>query len=120
MVEAGVKELSIGVQSFYTKNLRTLGRRHTVEDSLEAIENSRKACFDFINIDMMYMLPGETLKEWIQDLKTAAEQDVDEITAYPLLVTHYTPMYRMLKNGSLRPQPDKKTFKKCFMLHSMF
>jgi len=114
LIEAGITELSIGVQSFHKKNLKILGRANSVEDSLEAIENARKAGFKFINIDMMYMLPGQTIEDWIQDLEISAEQDVDEITTYPLLITHYTPMYQRLKNGSLEPQPNKRTFKRMF------
>ncbi len=114
LVEAGIKELSIGVQSFHKKNLKILGRTHSVEDSLEAIENARKAGFNFINIDLMYMLPGQTVDDWIQDLEIAAEQDVDEITTYPLLVTHFVPIYQRLKDGSLESQPSKRVFKRMF------
>jgi len=114
LIEAGITELSIGVQSFHKKNLKILGRANSVEDSLVAIKNARKAGFNFINIDLMYMLPGQTIEDWIQDLEIAVEQDVDEITTYPLLITHYTPMYQRLKNGSLEPQPDKRTFKRMF------
>jgi len=113
-VEAGIKELSIGVQSFHRSNLKILGRTHSVEDSLGAIENTRKAGFKFINIDLMYMLPGQTVEDWIQDLEIAVEQNVNEITTYPLLVTRYTPMYHRLKNDSLEPQPNKRAFKRMF------
>ena len=113
-VEAGIEELSIGVQSFRRGNLKILGRTHSVEDSLEAIENARKAGFKFINIDLMYMLPGQTVDDWIQDLEIAAEQDVDEITTYPLLVTHFVPIYQRLKDGSLESQASKRVFKRMF------
>jgi oxygen-independent coproporphyrinogen-3 oxidase len=113
-VEAGIKELSIGVQSFHRRNLKILGRTHSIEDSLEAIENARKAGFKFINIDLMYMLPGQTVDDWIQDLEIAAEQDVDEITTYPLLITRFVPMYQKLKRGSLESQPNKRVFKRMF------
>jgi len=113
-VEAGIKELSIGVQSFRKGNLKMLGRTNSVEDSLGAIENARRAGFKFVNIDMMYMLPGQTVEDWIQDLEIAAEQDVDEITTYPLLLAGHVPMYQRFKNGSLKPQPSKRVFKKMF------
>lgn len=76
LIEAGIKEISIGVQSFYQNNLRVLGRRHNAEESLAAIRNARKAGFDFINIDMMYMLPGQKVEDWAKDLTIACEQDV--------------------------------------------
>ena len=113
-VGAGVKELSIGVQSFHKTGLKALGRTHSVEDSLEAIENAQKAGFNFINIDLMYMLPGQTVDDWIQDLEIAVEQDVDEITTYPLLITHFVPIYQRLKGSSLESQPSKRVFKRMF------
>jgi len=87
--ESGVDEISIGVQSFFRHNLKMLGRRHSVEESLEAVEKCKDADFKLINIDMMYMLPNQTVDSWIHDLKLAAELAVDQITCYPLLVPHY-------------------------------
>lgn len=112
--DAGIDEVSIGVQSFFSHNLRLLGRRHRVEDSLEAIENARNAGFKLINIDMMYMLPAQTSDEWGSDVKIAAEQTVDEVTIYPTLIVPYAPAHKMLKEGKLEPQPDKGTFKRMF------
>lgn len=112
--DAGIDEVSIGVQSFFSHNLKLLGRRHSVEDSLEAIENARNAGFKLINIDMMYMLPAQTLSEWVSDIKIAAEQGIDEITIYPTLVAPYVPAYKLLKEGKIKPQPDKGTFKQMF------
>lgn len=84
--ESGVNEISIGVQSLFRDNLKMLGRRHDVEESLEAIEKCRDTGFKLINIDMMYMLPGQSINSWIHDLKLASELDSDQITRYPLLV----------------------------------
>jgi len=38
LIEAGITELSIGVQSFHKKNLKILGRANSIEDSLEAVK----------------------------------------------------------------------------------
>jgi len=112
--EVGVEEISIGVQSFFKPNLRILGRRHTVEDSLEAVENCRKADFKLINIDMMYMIPAQSVDGWVHDLKLAAEQDVDQITCYPLLITPYSRMHDMMKTGKVPEQPEMKEFKQMY------
>lgn len=77
LVDAGVNEVSLGVQSFNEKMLRNLGRRHTVEDSLKAIENLRNAGVKYLNIDMMYMIPSrlpdkpQSIHEWEIDLRNA-------------------------------------------------
>lgn len=112
--DAGIEELSIGVQSFFVNNLKLLGRRHSVEDSLQAIENAQNVGFKLINIDMMYMLPGQSLDEWTYDIKMATQQGVSEVTIYPTLIVPYVPAYEMLKQGRIKPQPDKRTFKQMF------
>ncbi|MEM3466798.1 MAG: coproporphyrinogen-III oxidase family protein, partial [Candidatus Jordarchaeales archaeon] len=112
--ENGVDEISIGVQSLFKTNLRMLGRRHGVEESLEAVERCRDAGFKLINVDMMYMLPEQSTDSWIHDLKLASELGPDQITCYPLLVPHYTPFYKMIKEGKVQEQPNMKEFKRMY------
>ncbi len=112
LIDAGISEVSLGVQSLNPKMLRVLGRRHRIEDSLRAIENLRGAGCKYINIDLMYMVPGQTLEDWVRDLEMAAQLDVDEITCYPTLVTPQSPGYRLIKSGRIPPQPDMKVFKR--------
>jgi len=109
-----VDEISIGVQSFFKPNLKVLGRRHGVEESLEAIEKCRGADFKLINIDMMYMLPNQEVDSWIHDLKLALELAPDQITCYPLLVPHYTSFYRLIRDGRVPEQPGMKECKRMY------
>ena len=52
---AGVNRISIGVQSFSDKTLEVLERRHTVEQSENAIKIARKY-IDDVGIDLMYSI----------------------------------------------------------------
>ncbi len=110
LIDSGVYEVSLGIQSFNPKMLKSLGRRHSIEDSLKSIRNLRNAGCEYINIDLMHMVPGQSLQEWIDDLEIASEQDVDEITCYPTLITPYCIGYKLIKSNKL-DQPDNKTFK---------
>lgn len=112
LIDNGVEEISLGVQSFNSKLLKILGRRHAGEDSLRAVENIRNAGCKYINVDLMYMIPGETLNEWISDLQIASTLDVDEITCYPTLVTSYSAGYKLIKSGKIPPQPNKRIFRR--------
>jgi len=112
LVDNGVNEVSVGVQSFNPRILKILGRRHTVNDSSVAIENLRNAGCKYINIDLMYMVPTQTINDWMLDLEIASQQKVDEITCYPTLITPYAIGYKLIKEGKIPPQPDSKTFKK--------
>ncbi|RLG47912.1 MAG: hypothetical protein DRN92_02180 [Thermoproteota archaeon] len=114
LMEAGVNELSLGVQSFFRENIRLLGRRHSVEDSIDAIENLEGAGFRSVNIDMMYMLPGQTIEDWVEDLRIALEFEPAQITAYPLLVVSYRPMYKMMMERRVQKQPSMREFRKMY------
>ncbi len=111
LVDAGVKEFSLGIQSFHHHLLSGLGRRHSVEDSIKAYENLRGAGAKYINIDLMYMIPGQSLQEWIDDLEKAADLGPDEITVYPTLVLENNIGYKMIREGRLPEQPGMDTFK---------
>ncbi len=67
---AGVTRLSIGVQSFNDRHLQALGRVHDRAQALAAVEEAAQA-FDTFNLDLMYALPGQTMAELDEDLRTA-------------------------------------------------
>lgn len=111
LVDAGINEFSLGVQSFHPELLSRLGRRHSVEDSIRAYENLRSAGAKYINIDLMYMIPGQSLQQWIEDLEKGADLRPDEITVYPTLVLENSIGYNMIKEGRLPEQPGMDVFK---------
>jgi len=111
LVEHGVAEVSLGGQSSSVSSLKKLGRHHSWETSLKAVKNLRRAGVERINMDLMFMVPGQSLEEWEKDLELAAQQDLDEITVYPTLITEYCPSYKLVERGEIN-QPDKSTFRK--------
>lgn len=84
--EAGINRLSIGVQSFVAQEIRTLGRRHTVEDVRHAVECGREAGIRSISIDLMFAVPQQTPQSWRHSLETAISLGVDHISAYGLTI----------------------------------
>jgi len=79
----GVNRLSIGIQSFNPSMLRSLGRIHDGEEARRAI-GIAQAHFDNINLDLMYALPQQTLREAEQDIDTAAGFGTAHVSAYQL------------------------------------
>ena len=61
--KVGVNRLSLGVQSLRSDNLTFLGRSHSRENALQAIEISDKF-FSRRSFDLMYTLPNQTLEAW--------------------------------------------------------
>ncbi len=79
----GVNRLSIGIQSFNPAHLQALGRIHDGEEARRAI-GIAQAHFDNINLDLMYALPRQTLREAEQDINTAAGFGTTHLSAYHL------------------------------------
>lgn len=88
-----VNRLSFGVQSFNEKNLKFLNRNHNKEDIFNVIENAKKIGFKNINIDLIYALPNQTLKELENDLDLFLKLDVPHISTYSLIIEPNTIIY---------------------------
>ena len=54
----GVNRISLGVQSWDDRHLKTLGREHNAAQAAESFQTLREAGFDNLNIDLMFGLPG--------------------------------------------------------------
>ena len=76
MKDHGVDRISLGVQSFDDQVLRQMGRAHSHQESMQAIENIRKAGFDNIYIDLIYGYPGQTIEKWAEEMLYAKELDL--------------------------------------------
>lgn len=90
---AGVNRLSIGIQSFNAKQLKTLGRVHSSDEAERAIRMARKAGFRNINLDMMFALPGQSLSAAQQDLQRLIEAEPEHISYYQLTIEPNTYFY---------------------------
>ena len=81
---AGVNRLSLGVQSLDPAELRTLGRRHGPADVTDAVAESRAARFRSVNLDLLYDVPGQSLRSWEWTLHAALRLEPDHVSAYAL------------------------------------
>ncbi len=87
-----VNRISIGVETFNDKYLTFLNRHHTKEESINTI-NLVKKYFDTINIDLMYAIPGETLKELESDIDILLNLDIPHISTYSLIIEENTKLF---------------------------
>ena len=82
---AGVTRLSIGVQSFNDRHLQAIGRVHDGAQARAAVEEAARA-FDTFNLDLMYALPGQTLAELEQDVRSALAFAPPHLSIYHLTI----------------------------------
>ncbi len=92
--QAGINRLSIGIQSFQPKLLKTLGRIHNREEAIHAVDKSRAAGFDNINLDLMHGLPEQSLDMAMADLTLAMTLNPEHLSWYQLTIEPNTEFYR--------------------------
>jgi putative oxygen-independent coproporphyrinogen III oxidase len=91
--EAGINRVSLGAQSFNARALNALGRIHSAEDTLRAVEELRAAKLDNFNLDLMYALPEQTREEAQDDLVKAIALAPAHISYYHLTLEPGTVFY---------------------------
>ena len=93
--DCGVNRLSIGIESFNEEKLKFMERQHTFEEAKYAMKLARYYGFNNINVDLMYGIPGETLKVLKKDLDMILELNPDHISTYSLIVEDHTKVGNM-------------------------
>jgi len=99
--------ISLGVQSFDDKELKLLNRRHDAQSAIHAVSLLQKGGFENISIDLMYGLPGQSMKTWKKTLRQAIDLQVQHISAYHLTYENGTPFYQQLREGSFTPVDEE-------------
>ena len=105
--QAGVKRLSLGVQSLDDAQLKFLGRNHSADEARRAIAVA-SAVFDRLSIDLIYALPGQTVAGWSAAMTEALDMGFEHVSPYQLTIAEGTAFARATERGSLVP-PDEDT-----------
>ena len=97
----GVNRVSIGVQSFDTEIRQSSGRldsRETVIDRLKLISSYDQAS---IIVDIIFGLPGQSLKSFIEDLAMIDSLPISGMDLYQLNLFGNSPMAKAIQNGTV-------------------
>lgn len=106
MKHYGVNRLSLGVQTFNNRLLRSLGRTHVEKDIKRAVDDANRLGIKSVSIDLMYHLPTQTLEECQYDLEQAVQLNINHISSYSLILEPKTQFYNLYKKGMLQ-MPDE-------------
>ena len=105
LLEAGFNRVSLGVQSLAPPVLKWLGRAHTPQQAVAALEAAKAAGFDHVNADLIFGTPGETQADWRASLEGVLDTGVDHVSTYALQVEERTPLAAWVARG-VRQAPD--------------
>lgn len=113
--DSGINRLSLGFQSANRNELELLGRNHSLQDVSQAVEFARLAGIRNLNLDLIYGLPNQTLKQWENTLKVALSYDVEHLSLYSLTIEEGTPLNEWIRLGRY-PSPDADFAADCYEL----
>lgn len=97
--DLGVTRLSIGVENFDDDILKVNGRAHLSKDIHRAVEVSRKAGFDQINIDLIAGMVNETEDNWRECVRKVIDMGPECVTIYQLEVPYNTTIYKEMRSS---------------------
>jgi oxygen-independent coproporphyrinogen-3 oxidase len=83
---AGIDRVSLGVQSFNTRELARTGRKHTAEVVASEVAILREAGIGNFNVDLIAGLPGQTLESWNRSLEWVERLHAPHVSVYMLEV----------------------------------
>lgn len=104
--EGGVNRLSIGAQSFNPAHLKTLERWHNPANVGRAVEMARRAGIERVSADLIFAIPGQTMREWLDDLRCALDLGVEHTSCYALTFEPGTAMTRRMELGRFEPADE--------------
>ena len=82
----GVDRISVNPQTMNQSTLDTIGRRHTVEQVVDAYHMAREIGFSNINMDLILGLPGEDVKEVSYTIEEVKKLNPDSLTVHSLAI----------------------------------
>ncbi len=98
--QAGINRLSLGIQAFNDTALKQLGRQHSTQEALKALEI---ACdiFSRVSFDLIYARPGQTLQDWQEELIKALSFGTEHLSLYQLTIEPGTAFASLYNRGEL-------------------
>ena len=97
--DIGINRVSLGIQSWRDKDLKMLNRRHDAAGAANALNETIKAGFGNVTIDLIYGLPGMTTSDWISNLDITFSYNIQHLSAYHLTFEQGTVFGKMLEKN---------------------
>ena len=102
---AGVNRISMGIQSLNEKDLKALGRTHTVSEALCAFEIAQQN-FTAVSFDLIYARQNQKLTQWEMELNQALDLGANHMSLYQLTIEQNTAFGDRYNRGLLKGLPS--------------
>ena len=105
--DIGINRVSVGVQALNNKDLDNLGRDHSKDQAIEAIEIINNL-FKNYNLDFIYGRQHQSTSEWKDELSQIISLEAPHLSLYQLTIEENTNFHKLLKRGLLKGLPTHK------------
>jgi len=105
--QSPINRLSIGIQSFFEKDLKLMNRAHNAQEAEECLSVAIRH-FDNISIDLIYGIPDCSNEVWKENIKKALGFGVAHISSYALTVEPKTALASFIEKGIIKNVDDEK------------
>ena len=102
-----INRLSIGVQSFFERDLKLMNRVHNAEESKKCLQLATKY-FKNISVDLIYGIPDCSNEQWLENIHTALSFGIPHISSYALTVEPNTALESFINKGIIKNVDDDK------------
>ena len=105
-----VTRISINPQTMKDETLKIIGRRHTVEQVIDAFHMAREQGFDNINMDIILGLPGEMEEDVLYTTEEIKKLSPDSLTVHSLAIKRASRLHSWItENGIATLKNTDKT-----------
>ena len=102
LARAGVNRISLGVQSFDDEALAFLGRAHSADEGIRAIQAAQSAV-ERVSFDLIYALPNDSEARWSATLDWALGMGTEHLSLYQLTIEPGTRFATMVARHEFVP-----------------
>lgn len=96
-----VNRLSIGTQSFFSKDLELMNRAHSATEAEDSIKRSQDVGLENISIDLIYGSPWSGMDIWVKNIEKTLALGVPHISSYALTVEEKTVLADWIQKGKI-------------------
>jgi putative oxygen-independent coproporphyrinogen III oxidase len=103
---AGVNRVSIGIQALNNLDLKKLGRLHSVDEAMAALEVAHRH-FNRVSFDLIYGRQDQSLSSWAAELEVAISLNSGHLSLYQLTIEPGTAFGYRSNAGKLAGLPNE-------------
>ena len=108
IADGSFNRLSIGLQAAQTHILQGLGRTHSFDDFLYNYNDAVAKGIKNINIDLMFAVPNQSIKDWKNSLKKTLKLHPTHVSIYSLVLEEGTKLYKLYIEGKITMPTDEQ------------